>query len=197
MEKSISEWTAHRSWARPHGGYSTRGCFLATIWPHITTWTLFKPTWAMLPDYVYPYMTTVNLILMTPSSRIEAQIISHWFVEHVSEFRTLSYWTESWWLEVKWEFASWMTSWQVCSNCLMLLCQCGPKSAPCWIYAKKNRDGSEAKRPSTLKLYLIKRSVSVWTDQIFFSSTTCLILFIFLSNIWQQTTLLTIFFLTK
>lgn len=103
MEKSISEWTAHRSWARPHGGYSIRGCFLATIWPHITTWTLFKPTWVMLPDYVYPYMTTVYLILMTPSSRIDAsyhkaQIISHWFVEHVSEFRTLSYWTESWWL---------------------------------------------------------------------------------------------------
>lgn len=98
MEKSISEWTAHRSWARPHGGYSIRGCFLATIWPHITTWTLFKPTWVMLPDYVYPYMTTVCLFLMTPSSRIEAQIISHWFVEHVSEFRTLSYWTESWWL---------------------------------------------------------------------------------------------------
>lgn len=93
------------------------------------------------------------------------------------------------------EFASWMTSWQVCSNCLMLLCQCGPKSAPCWIYAKKNQDGSEAKRVSTLKLYLIKRSVSVWTDQIFFSSTTCLRLFIVLSNIWQQTTLLTIQYL--
>lgn len=47
----------------------------------------------------------------------------------------------------------------------------------------------------TLKLYLIKRSVSVWTDQIFFSSTTCLRLFIVLSNIWQQTTLLTIQYL--
>lgn len=117
----------------------------------------------------------------------------HWVIE----LRAGNCPKQHFWDEVKWEFASWMTSWQVCSNCLMLLCQCGPKSAPCWIYAKKNRDGSEAKRPSTLKLYLIKRSVSVWTDQIFFSSTTCLSLFIFLSNIWQQTTLLTICFFNQ
>ncbi len=100
----------------------------------------------IVADHVHPFMTTVY-----PSSDVyfqqdnapcskhlchKAQIISDWFLEHDNEFTLLKWPPQSpdlnpistfgmWW---NGRFTSWMFSRQICSNCVMLSCQYGPKS---------------------------------------------------------------------
>ncbi len=62
----------------------------------------------------------------------------------------------------------WMCSRQICSNCVMLSCQYGPKSntlfsTPCWIMPRRIKAVLKAKRGQTRtsKVHLIKWPVSV------------------------------------
>ncbi len=66
----------------------------------------------------------------------KAQIISNWLPKHDNEFTILKWPPQSpdinpkdpfgmWW---DGRFTSWMCSQQICSNCMMLSCQYGPKS---------------------------------------------------------------------
>ncbi len=92
---------------------------------------------SIVADHVQPFMTTVYHLLMyfqqdnAPCHK--DQIISDWFLEHDNEFTLLHSHQISiqkstfgmWWNE---RFTSWMCRRQICSNCVMLSCQYGPKS---------------------------------------------------------------------
>ncbi len=96
---------------------------------------------SIVADHVHPFMTTVY-----PSSDVyfqqdnapchKAQIISDWFLEHDNEFTLLKWPPQSpdlnpveyfgmWWNR---RLTSWMCSRQICSNCVILSYQYGPKS---------------------------------------------------------------------
>ncbi len=107
----------------------------------------------------------------------KAQIISDWFLEHDNEFTLLKLPpqlpdlnpNEHLWDVVERRFASWMCSWQICSNCVILSCQYGPKSLRnvsntlLNLFHKEWRQFWRQKgvQPGTSKVYLIKWPVSV------------------------------------
>ncbi len=129
-------WTWNVCWCQTGWSEYFKNCLVpiehrlnATAYPSIVAY------------HVHPFMTTVH-----PSSDgyfqqdnapcHKAQIISDWFLKHDNEFTLL-----------KWppvtrplsnraplacggtgDFASWMCSRQICSNCVMLSCQYGQKS---------------------------------------------------------------------
>ncbi len=99
---------------------------------------------SIVADHVHPFMTTVytssdGYFQQDNAPCHKAQIISDWFLEHDNEFTLLKWPPQSpdlnptelfgtfgmWW---NGRFASWMCSRQICSNCVMLSCQYGPKS---------------------------------------------------------------------
>ncbi len=102
-----------------------------------------QPTWVLLLTMSIPLWLQCTIFWCT-SSRImhchKAQIILDWFLEHDNEFTFLKWPPQSPDLnsiEHLWDvvdhgcggsFASWMCSRQICSNCVMLSCQYGPKS---------------------------------------------------------------------
>ncbi len=105
----------------------------------------------------------------------KAQIISDWFLEHDNEF-TLLKWPlqspdlnpiEHHWDVVEREIRI-MCSRQICSNCMMLSCQYGPKSLRdvsntlLNLYHEELRQFLRQKgfKPGTSKVYLIKWTVS-------------------------------------
>ncbi len=73
-----------------------------------------------------------------------------------------------WWNE---RFASWMFSWQICSSCVMLSCQCGPKYLRNVSNTLLNLCHQELRKfwrqkgvqPGTSNVYLKKWPVSVYT----------------------------------
>ncbi len=109
---------------------------------------------SIVADHVHPFMTTVypssdvyfqqdnvtklkssqtGFLNMTMSSLYSNGLHSHQISIQLNTFGM-------WW---NGRIASWMCSRQICSNCMMLSCQYGPKSLrnvskPCWIYATKN-----------------------------------------------------------
>ncbi len=95
---------------------------------------------SIVADHVHPFMTTVypssGGYFQQDNARHKAQIISDWFLEHDNEF-TLLKWPpqspdlnsiEHVWDVVEREIHVMMCSRQICSNCVMLSCQYGPKS---------------------------------------------------------------------
>ncbi len=94
---------------------------------------------SIVADHIHPFMTTVypssdDYFQQDNAPCHKAQIISDWFFEHENEFTLLKWPPQSsdlntifgiWW---NGRFASWMCSRQICSNCVMLSCQYGPKS---------------------------------------------------------------------
>ncbi len=85
---------------------------------------------SIVADHVHPFMTTVYLssdryFQQDNAPRHKAQTISDWFLEHDGEFTLLTITFGMWW---NGRFASWMCSRQICSNCVTLSCQYGPKS---------------------------------------------------------------------
>ncbi len=79
-------------------------------------------------------------------------------------------------------FASWMCSWQICSNCVILSCQYGPKSLSNVFNTLLNLCHEELRQfwrqkevqPDTTKVYLIKWPVSVCLVSNFFQILTIL-----------------------
>ncbi len=75
-----------------------------------------------------------------------------------------------WWTG---RFASWMCSRQICSNCVLVSCQCGPKSLRnvsntlLNLYHEELRQFWRQKgvQPGTSKVYLIKWPVSVYCNK--------------------------------
>ncbi len=106
-------------------------------------------------------------------------------------------------------FVSWMCSWQICSNCVMLSCQCGPKSLRNVSNTLLNLCHEELRhfwrrrgvQPDTSKVYLLKWPVCVcvcvyiyihtvshkivYTPQFFLN-----ILYLFIWQYWRNYTLL-------
>ncbi len=97
---------------------------------------------SIVADHVHPFMTTVypssdGYFQQDNAPCHKAQIISDWFLEHDKVFILLKWPPQSpglnpiystfgmWW---NGRFALWMCSRQICSNCVMLSCQYGPKS---------------------------------------------------------------------
>ncbi len=134
----VSTVQAGRGWCNGVGDFSWH-----TLGPLVPTEHCLNATayLSIAADNVHPFMTTVY-----PSSDgyfqkdnapcHKAQIISDWFLEHDNEFTFLK-WPPQWpdlnpiehlWDVVEREIASWMCSRQICSNCVMLSCQYGPKS---------------------------------------------------------------------
>ncbi len=113
---------------------------------------------SIVADHVHPFMTTVYHLLMyfqqDNASCHKAQIISDWFLEHDENER----------------FTSWMCRRQICSNCVMLSCQYGPKSLRNVSNTSLNLCHEELRQfwrqkwvqPGTSKVYLIKWPVSVY-----------------------------------
>ncbi len=96
---------------------------------------------SIVADHVHPFTTTVypssdGYLQQDNAPYHKAQIISDWFLEHDNEFTLLKLPpqlpdlnpNEHLWDVVERRFASWMCSRQICSNCVMLSCQYGPKS---------------------------------------------------------------------
>ncbi len=96
---------------------------------------------SIVADHVHPFMTTVypspdGYFQQDNAPCHKAQIISKWFLEHGNEFTLLKWPPKSpdlnpidhfvmWW---NGRFTSWMCSRQICSDCVMISCQYGPKS---------------------------------------------------------------------
>ncbi len=92
---------------------------------------------SIVADHVQPFMTTVypssdGYFQQDNAPCHKAQIISDWFLEHDNEI-TLFKWPPQSQSQSNraplWNgrFTSWMCSRQICSKCLMLSCQYGPK----------------------------------------------------------------------
>ncbi len=96
---------------------------------------------SIVADHVLTFMTTVypssdEYFQQDNAPCHKAQIISDWFLEHDNEFTLLKWPPQSpdlnpveyfgmWWNR---RFTSWRCSQQICSNCVMLSYQYGPKS---------------------------------------------------------------------
>ncbi len=122
---------------------------------------------SIVADHVHPFMTTVysHLLMVTSSSIMHvtklkssqtgflnmtmSSLYSNGLHSHQISIQYSTF--GMWW---NGRFTSWMRSWQICSNCVMLSCQYdqnlrGMFPTPCWIYATKNQSSSEGKRGST------------------------------------------------
>ncbi len=138
---------------------------------------------SIVADHVHPFMTTVypssdatssrimhhvtklkssqtGFLNMTMSSLYSNGLHSHQISIQYSTFGI-------WW---NGRFTSWMYSRQICSNCVMLSCQYGPKSLRNVSNTLLNVCHEELRQfwrqkgvqPGTSKVYLIKWSVSEW-----------------------------------
>ncbi len=158
--------------------------FLAHFGPLSTNWASFKRH--SLPEYccwpcpsLYDYSVPIFWWYFQQDNAPchKAQIISDWFLEHdnwVHFTQMASTVTRSqskstfgmWW---NGRFASWMCSRQICSNCVMLSYQYGPKSLRNVSNTLLNLCHEELSQfwrqkgvqPVTSKVYLIKWPVSV------------------------------------
>ncbi len=122
---------------------------------------------SIVADHVHPFMTTVysHLLMVTSSSIMHVtklkssqtgflnmtmrSLYSNGLHSHQISIQYSTF--GMWW---NGRFTSWMRSWQICSNCVMLSCQYdqnlrGMFPKPCWIYATKNQSSSEGKRGPT------------------------------------------------
>ncbi len=138
---------------------------------------------SIVADHVHPFMTTVypssnGYFLQDNAPCHKAQIISDWFFNmtrsslysnglHSLQISIQKSTFGMWW---NGRFASWMCSRQICSKCVMLSCQYGPKSRRKVSNTLLNLCHEQLRQfwrqnrvqPGTSKVYLIKWPVSVY-----------------------------------
>ncbi len=139
---------------------------------------------SIVADHVHPFMTTVypssdGYFQQDNAPCHQAQIISDWFLEHDNEFTLLKRPPQSpdlnpiehLWDVVEREIH--MCSRQICSNCVMLSCQYGPKylrnvsNTLFNLCPEKLREFGRQKgvQPDTSMVYLINWPVSVYVNE--------------------------------
>ncbi len=156
------------------------GYFLAHFGSLSTNWASFKRH--SLPELLltmsiplWLQCTHLLMYFQQDSTMSQSSIISDWFLEHDNEFTLLKWPPQSPDLnpiEQLWDggtrFTSWMCSRQICSNCVILSCQYGPKSlrnvSNTLLNLLRKFWRQKGVHSGTSKVYLIKWSVSVYVN---------------------------------